>query len=185
MKRATLLAALLLLSLVSIIHVTLGEEIAQRPPVVKLDPPTSLGEARARAQLLHEVVHGTLQVMHRDFFDEENIHAIPSASLEDVFKEVSRSYGVEIKWLNVQTDDVNVDHRPESDFEKDAAKKLAAGEPFTEAIDADGYHFAGPIRLASQCLKCHLKTRNSTADRTAGLVISMPYLKPATDREQP
>jgi hypothetical protein len=185
MKRTLSIAALLVLMLATIIHVSVGEEVAERPPTVALDPPTSPGEARARARLLHEVVHGALQVVHRDFFDEEDIRAIPSASLEDVFKEMSRSYGVEIKWLNVNTDEVNVDHQPATEFEKGAAKKLAAGEPFAEAIESDAYHFAGPIRLASQCLKCHLKTRTSTADRTAGLVISMPYLASSTEREQP
>ncbi len=30
----------------------------------------SIGEARGRATLLHETIHGSLQVMHRDFFVE-------------------------------------------------------------------------------------------------------------------
>jgi hypothetical protein len=40
------------------------------------------------------MVRGALQIMHRDFFDEENAHAIPSASLEDVFHEMGKSYDV-------------------------------------------------------------------------------------------
>jgi len=136
-------------------------------------PRTSV-DARSRASLLHELVRGSLQVMHRDFFDEDNAHAIPSASLEDVFREMGRSYNVEMKWLIVNTDVVNVDHRPETEFDKAAVKELAAGKPFAEQIDNDRYHFAGSIRLASQCLKCHVKHRTSTEDRTAGLVIVMP-----------
>jgi len=127
-----------------------------------------------RAKLLHEMVRGTLQIMHRDFFDEDDAHAIPSASLEDVFHEMERGYGVQLKWLVVNTDVVNVDHRPVGQFEKDAARSLADGKPFVEATAADRYRFAGPIRLGSQCLKCHVKRRTSNKDRTAGLVISMP-----------
>lgn len=135
---------------------------------------TSQPEAQARAKILHEMVRGTLQVMHRDFFDEDNAHAIPSASLEDVFHELRRAYDVEMKWLIVNTDVVNVDHKPETKFEKVAAKQLADGKPFVEQVTADRYQFAGPIRLGSQCLKCHVKRRTSNEDRTAGLVITMP-----------
>lgn len=133
-------------------------------------------EARARAKMLHELVRGTLQVMHRDFFDEDNAHAIPSASLEDVFHEMSESYDVKIKWLIVNTDVLNVDHEAETEFEKAAVKALAAGRPFAEKSTADRYQFAGAIRLSSQCLKCHVKRRISNEDRTAGLVITMPLV---------
>ncbi|WP_231744023.1 c-type heme family protein [Stieleria neptunia] len=136
-----------------------------------------MSEARARAKLLHEAIGGTLQVVHRDFFDEDDAHAIPSASLEDVFSELSRSYDVDMKWLIVETDVVNVDHQAEDEFEKAAVKALKAGKPMHEAVEAERYRFAGPIRLASQCLKCHVKNRKSTEDRTAGLLISMPLIQ--------
>ncbi|WP_372895559.1 DUF3365 domain-containing protein [Stieleria sp.] len=139
--------------------------------------PTTMLEARARAKLLHEAIRGTLQVVHRDFFDEDDAHAIPSASLEDVFHAMSESYDVELKWLIVETDVVNVDHQPEDEFEKDAVRALKSGKPMHEAVQAERYRFAGPIRLASQCLKCHVKNRKSTEDRTAGLLISMPLVQ--------
>ena len=138
---------------------------------------TTMLEARARAKLLHEAIRGTLQVVHRDFFDEDDAHAIPSASLEDVFHAMSESYDVELKWLIVETDVVNVDHQAEDEFEKDAVKALKSGKPMHEAVLAERYRFAGPIRLASQCLKCHVKNRKSTEDRTAGLLISMPLVQ--------
>ncbi len=141
--------------------------------------PTSVVEARARAMLLHESLRGTLQVVHRDFFDEENAHAIPSASLEDVFAALADGYGVELKWLNVETDVVNVEHQPADDFEKAAVVALKQGKPHYEAVEADRYRFAGPIRLASQCLKCHVQHRNNTDARTAGLLIAMPIMQPA------
>lgn len=140
--------------------------------------PTTLQEARGRARLLHEVLHGALQVMHRDFFDEENPPAIPSASLEDVFAELEKSYQVRVKWLTVETDVLNVDHVPQDEFEKAAARALAAGKDVYEADQEGQFRFAGRIQLASQCLKCHVKTRTSTETRSAGVVITMPLHKP-------
>jgi hypothetical protein len=153
---------------------SLADEPSRPVSNPSIPPPRSAIEARVRAQMLHEMVRGTLQVMHRDFFDEDETHMIPSASLEDVFHEMGKSYDVRMKWLIVNTDIVNVDHVAETEFEKDAVKALAKGEPFAEATTSDRYQFAGPIRLGSQCLKCHVKRRTSTEDRTAGLVITMP-----------
>lgn len=137
-------------------------------------PPTTVVEARARATLLHETIHGALQVMHRDFFNEEDAGSIPSASLEDVFRELERSHDVKVRWLIVETDIVNVDHQAENEIEKQAIKALKAGKPRFDAVQAERYHFVGAIRLASQCLKCHVRQRTSTEERTAGLSISMP-----------
>lgn len=150
-----------------------GESVRE-PETDRIPAPTSVAEARSRARLLHESIHGVLQVMHRDFFDEDNAHAIPSASLEDVFHELSESFDVRMKWLIVDTDVVNVDHKPSDEFERAAVAALKNGDQRYEMVDSDRYRFAGPIRLASQCLKCHVKNRTSTEDRTAGLLISMP-----------
>ncbi|KAA5539764.1 DUF3365 domain-containing protein [Roseiconus nitratireducens] len=143
-------------------------------PATEETYPTNSSEARSRARLLHELVHGTLQIMHRDFFDEDNAHAIPSASLEDVFHEMADRFQVKMKWLIVNTDVVNVDHEAKTKFEEDAVKALAAGKPFVEQTTEGLYRFVGPIRLGSQCLKCHVKRRTDNRDRTAGLVITMP-----------
>jgi len=151
-------------------------EKSVQPPASAYAIPTagSISEARARAMLLHESMRGSLQVVHRDFFDEDNAHAIPSSSLEDVFEELATNYGVELKWLIVETDIVNVDHQAEDEFEKAAVAELKAGKLSHEAVEQTRYRFAGRIRLASQCLKCHVKHRTSTEDRSAGLLISMP-----------
>lgn len=143
---------------------------------IEISPPSNPEEARSRAKLLHEMARGSLQIMHRDFFDEENTHAIPSASLEDVFHEMAKSYDVQMKWLTVNTDLVNVDHQAKSDFEKAAVKELAAGKQMAEKIEERSYQYAGAIRLGSQCLKCHVQRRTSNEDRTAGVVITMPIL---------
>jgi hypothetical protein len=169
-----LLAVLLLAS-----ALVLGDEnqpTSQSKSEIEISPPSTPEEARSRAKLLHEMVRGALQIMHRDFFDEENAHAIPSASLEDVFHEMGKSYDVQMKWLTVNTDLVNVDHQAKSAFEKAAVKELAAGKQMTEKIEERSYQYAGAIRLGSQCLKCHVQRRTSNEDRTAGVVITMPIL---------
>lgn len=68
-------------------------------PSEGFQPASDAKEARGRAKMLHEMVRGTLQIMCRDFFDEENSHTIPSASLEDVFHEMHEGYEVKMKWV--------------------------------------------------------------------------------------
>lgn len=140
--------------------------------------PSTVVEARGRAKLLHETIHGALQVMHRDLFREDEKLTIPSRSLEDVFRELTRSHGVQVRWLAVNTEAMNVDHKPETDFEKQAVKALSAGEKTFESAEGDIYRHAGVIRLSSRCLKCHVPNRTSTEDRAAGLVIIMPLSAP-------
>lgn len=139
--------------------------------------PTTIKEARGRAQLLHETIHGALQVMHRDFFREDEKLTIPSRSLEDVFRELARRYQVEVRWLAVNAEAMNVDHKPRTEFEKNAVKALASGKEEFEASDDKVYRHAGVIRLSPQCLKYHVPNRTSTKDRAAGLVITMPLLE--------
>lgn len=136
--------------------------------------PASPREARIRSQLLHEMIHGALQVMHRDFFDEDESSTIPSRSLEDVFSEMEDRWQVEMHWLTVNAEPMNVDHDPRDEFEKQAVKALSAGETEFAAVEGDRFRFVGTIRLGSQCLKCHVPNRTSLEDRAAGLVITMP-----------
>lgn len=141
--------------------------------------PSDVSEARGRARLLHETIHGTLQVVHRDFFREDEKLPIPSESFEDVFEEVARSQKVNLRWLAVDTQAMNVDHKPTSDFDKDAVKALRSGQTEFESLANGTYHYVGTIRLSAHCLKCHLPARSSNKDRAAGLVISMPLKKSA------
>ena len=173
MKRSPIL--LLLMITIGLLAIATGQDPSESHQATdSVAAPSSVGEARSRAKLLHEMVRGTLQVMHRDFFDEDDPNAIPSASMEDVFHEMGRSYDVRLKWLVVETDVVNVDHQAEDEFEKKAVEALTRKAPYVEAVEGNRYRFAGPIPLASQCLKCHVKRRTSTETRTAGLLISMP-----------
>lgn len=136
--------------------------------------PTTLTEARGRARILHETLHGSLQVMHRDFFRKDDSRKIPSRSLEDVFSELAQSYGVQLNWIAVDVNAMNIDNEPDTQFEKDAAAALKSGKEEFEAVTNEEYRFAGRIRLSATCLSCHASRRSSNDDRFAGLVVILP-----------
>ena len=135
--------------------------------------PSTIEEARGRARWMHEGFHGALQVMHRDFFDDDEAGTLPSQALDDVFKEMARSWSVEIRWLGVNATK-GIDHEPKDRFEENAAAALAAGEKEYEQIEAGRYRYVGMIRLQNECLKCHVRNRTTLEDRVAGLAISFP-----------
>lgn len=135
--------------------------------------PATVEDARGRARWIHEGFHGALQVMHRDFFEDEDTGSLPSQSLDDVFAELARSWSVEIRWLGVNATK-GINHKPRDRFEEKAAAALAAGEKEYEQIEANRYRFVGMIRLQNECLKCHVRDRTTLEDRVAGLAISFP-----------
>src|SRR5262245_51407108 len=90
--------------------------------------PATAYEARVRARLLHETIHGTLQVVHRDFFQADKSRSIPSKSLEEVFQELERSYHIELRWLAVNATAMDIHHQPKNQFENDAVKALQSGK---------------------------------------------------------
>lgn len=141
---------------------------------------TSIEAARIRAQLLHETIHGSLQVIHRDFFEEERSRKLPSQSLQDVFGELQRKHGIVVRWITVDADEMTSDHRPAGNAELEAVEKLKAGETSHEVVTAEALHFVGRIPLSSQCLKCHVKLRNSNRERSSGLSIRIPLSAPAS-----
>lgn len=151
-----------------------GEEKAT---TAERDPegyPRSIEEARGRARWVHEIIHGALQVMHRDFFDEDAVErSLPSQSLDDVFAEMARSHGVEIRWLGGNAGK-GKDHVPKDGFEEKAVAALIAGAPEYEGVEKARYRFVGPIKMQNQCLKCHVRDRKSLEDRVGGLAISFP-----------
>ncbi|MBL8854711.1 MAG: DUF3365 domain-containing protein [Planctomycetaceae bacterium] len=138
------------------------------------DAVSTKDEARQRARILHEVFHGTLQVIHRDYFREDNGLKIPSRSLEDVFAQLAENHGVQARWIAVDLKAMSIHNEPTTEFELDAVKAIKAGNAEYEAVVDGRFHFAGRIRLSSQCLSCHASRRTSNDDRSAGLIISMP-----------
>ncbi|WP_339744536.1 DUF3365 domain-containing protein [uncultured Rubinisphaera sp.] len=139
--------------------------------------PSTIAEARGRAKLLHETIHGILQIIHRDFFDDESGQIIPSHSLEEVFEELAASYDVQVNWLAVNARAMNLDNEAKTEFEHKAVKVLSEGKDRFEELSDGTYQYAGAIRLPSQCLKCHVPARNNNKERAAGLVIIMPLKK--------
>lgn len=151
-----------------------GEEPASIPST---QPPT-VEEAKVRARLLHETVHGALLVMHRDLFREDEGFTLPARSLDDVFAEMKRSHGVEMAWLAIDAKPMDVRHEADDDFEKQAVKAITAGAEEYGAVENGRYRHAGRIRLASECLKCHLPARTNTEERSAAVTISMEVREP-------
>jgi hypothetical protein len=131
-------------------------------------------EARGRVRLLHEVIRGALQVMHRDFFDEDDAGRIPSSSLEEMFEAVEEEHGVKLKWLGVNAKIMNSDHKAVDEFEKKAVKAIAGGAQEFDSVEGKSLRFVGAIRLHNSCLKCHVPFRDSLETRFAGLSISIP-----------
>ena len=141
--------------------------------------PATVVEARGRAKLLHETLHGTLQLVHRDFFDPDEMDFIPSATLDELFADLAEKQKVELHWLGIEGKTMSIDHKPKDDFERKAVAALKAGKPEFEKIEGDRYRRVAPIVLHNSCLKCHVPNRKSLEDRVAGLAISMAFGKPA------
>ena len=138
------------------------------------EPLPNLEEARGRARLLHETIHATLQIVHHRYFREDEGIPVPAFTLKSVFAELATQSKVKLRWLAVNAQAMSVDHEPQDEFEREAAKALAAGQEEFELAEQDVYRHAAAITLKSECLKCHLPNRKSTEPRLAGLVISMP-----------
>lgn len=149
-----------------------------RQHAVAARPAASVEEARDRARLLHETIHSTLHVVHHQYYRLDEGLELPAATLKDVFRELADRHKIELRWLVVDGQAMNVAHKPRDKFEEEAAKVLASGQIEHEFSQEGVYRHAGAITLASECLKCHVPNRTSTKPRTAGLVISMPLEKP-------
>gem|GEM_PF-866295 len=147
---------------------------AEAPQAPAERPKPSVAEARERARILHESFHDTLQVMHGQYFREDEGLMIPAASLKLVFERMAERDGVELRWLAVNTKAMHLDHQPRDDFEREAVKVLTAGQKQHELTAKGVYRRAGPITLKAECLTCHLPSRTSNASKLAGLLISIP-----------
>ncbi len=144
------------------------------PPDESAHVLASVDEARGRARLLHETIHATLHVVHQEYYREDEGLELPAAALKSVFRELADRQKVELRWLVVNAQAMNVAHNPQDEFEKNAVKALASGRQEYELTENGVYRHAGAITLSSECLKCHLPNRTSTQARAAALVITMP-----------
>lgn len=138
----------------------------------------SVAEARRQAEVLHSAMHATLQLVHHRYYREDEGLPIPAAVVKQVFREVQAEQGVELRWLVVEGQAMNSEHKAKDDFERTAVQALLNGKPSHEATAEGIYRRAGPIQLGNACLKCHVPDRKSTAERRAGLVISIRVADP-------
>jgi hypothetical protein len=154
-----------------------GQASATTTDEAKTSDRIEVEELRARAQLLHDVVHAALQVVHHHYYREDEGLLIPAAALKRVFAEVEDRHKVTLRWLAVDAPAMNRDHEPRTEYEKQAASLLARGKAEYELVQSGVYRRVAPIRLANECLKCHVPNRTSTIDRTAALLIEIPLRK--------
>ncbi len=135
----------------------------------------SVAAARERAKVMHDIYDTTLDVMHRHYFRREG-SVLPARALEDVFADMARQSGTKARWISVNTKAMSIHHEPDSEFEKQAAKELAAGKEEFELVENGYYQRAGRISLGGGCISCHTNqfSSPSTSAKFAGLVIRIP-----------
>ena len=134
--------------------------------------------ARERAKLAHSIYSATLDVVHREYFHGER-ETVPARAMEDVFARIGWKENLKARWFSVNAPPMSIDHKPKDDFEKQAAKAIAAGKSEYEAIDDGVYRRAEGISLMGKgCLRCHLQLNTSgRIHRFAGLAISIPVIE--------
>ena len=152
-----------------------GKSLSEPTTPVENEPKVTVAIARDRAKLMHDVYNATLTVMHDRYFHDERA-IVPARALEDVFEDIAKQSKIKARWIAVNTKAMSVPHEPKSDFEKDAAKELAAGKPELELIEKGYYRRAAPIALTGGCVGCHTGFFGGIpkSPRFAGLVIAIP-----------
>ena len=147
--------------------------VLRKPPEASISR-VSLEMARDRAKLLHEVYASTLDVMHRRYFHGDRA-TVPARAMEDVFSDVRREYSIEARWIAASLRAMNIDHDPETPFEKQAAREITSGKNEVEEVHSGYYRRAVAISLSGGCMHCHSGSlRQSTRKHFAALVISIP-----------
>ena len=138
-------------------------------------PRVSLETARDRAKLMHEVYAATLTAMHHRYFHGDRA-TVPARAMEDVFMTMERKSKSQARWISASLSPMSINHEPKTNFEKQAAQKLAAGEDGIEVIEDGYYRRAGSIPMSGGCVSCHagLFASTSTGAKFSGLVISIP-----------
>ncbi|MCA9012463.1 MAG: DUF3365 domain-containing protein [Planctomycetaceae bacterium] len=137
-------------------------------PVLKTE------EARRQSKVLHSTIHSTLRVVHDRYYREDEALPIPAAAMGEIFKDIESIEHVKLRWLAVDGQAMNTDHVTKDSFETEAVKALKAGKLFHEEATERTNRRVASVTLSNHCLKCHIPDRQSTKDRTAGLIISVP-----------
>jgi len=134
-----------------------------------------LAVARDRAKVMHEVYEATLEVMHHRYFHGDRA-TVPARAMQDIFSTIERQSKMKARWISVNMKPMSIDHEPETEFEKTAAKAISKGKSHVDVVENGYYRRAGAIPLRSGCVGCHggLSSGASTTPKFAGLVISVP-----------
>jgi len=140
-------------------------------------PRVSVPVARDRAKLMQGIYLATLHAMHDRYFHADRA-VVPARAMEDVFSEVERQTGSKANWISVNLRAMSINHEPTTDFEKKAAKEIAAGVTDLEVIEDGFYRRAGAIPMSGGCVSCHggFANKPSKAEKFTGLVISIPVV---------
>lgn len=130
--------------------------------------------ARERAKLVHNIYATTLGVMHHRYFRNER-SIIPARAMEDVFSSIAREEQITARWIAVNAKVMSINHAPRDNFEKEAAKAIAAGKGSFERIEDGMLRRAQAIPLSAGCVSCHGEFgAPPRTGRFAGLVINLP-----------
>jgi hypothetical protein len=147
----------------------------------------SVAEAKVEAKLLHDVYQSTLDVMHRHYFRSDGA-VLPARAMEDVFEAMADQSAAKAYWISVNTEAMNIDHEPKTEFEKLAAKKIAAGSDFVEHVQDGYYERIGSVPLKAGCVGCHSRQfgsgGKSLTRKFAGLVIRIPITPDSVTEEK-
>lgn len=141
-------------------------------------PRPTQSAARRQAEILHDAMHATLQIVHHRFYREDEGLPLPAATLTEIFSEIKKEQQIELRWLAVEGVAMNAEHKPRDPFEHAAVKALQSGQRAYERIESGMYRRAGPITLTNHCLKCHVPDRKTTNPRIAGLIVTIPIVAP-------
>lgn len=178
-----------ILAILMVFALVLSVGPAQEPEVVEPETkgaaenslptaPISVDEARRQAEVLHTAMHAALQTVHHRYYREDAGLPIPAAVLDEIFAEVQSERGIQLRWLAVEGQAMNTDHKARTPFEQEAVKALKSGKLAHEEVDEGVYRRAGAVTLTNHCLKCHVPDRKSTQNRTAGLIVAIPMRTP-------
>ncbi len=155
-----------------------GKEQVQTAPVLETTAgdsgELSLEVARDRATVLQDVYVATLDMLHDRYFHRDR-SLLPARAMHDIFDQLERQTQVQAKWISASLPPMSNDHKPESEFEKRAAKEITAGTPQLETLEDGYYRRAVAIPLSSGCVGCHQgRARGPNKKHFTGLIISIP-----------
>ena len=130
--------------------------------------------ARDRAQTTQQIHSATLTMLHKRYFHLDRA-PLPARAMQDVFDEIENQSEIKAHWIAANLKPMSIDHTPKTDFEKKAAKAIAAGATELEEVTDGKYHRAVAIPIRGGCLSCHESVhQRSTRKKFAALIVSMP-----------